>query len=167
MLHNYFKIHINLLRLAFAHSMVKFSSKVPNKQSTKQFIEVYQRTSKSAGKHTLYPPTRHSRRKTRIANILWQRSNSSNFLPQNQILIWCALRNIDEIDMKSINAAVLITSGRQTRKLISVYYNTGRYRKPTIPAGYIQQYTYTYSAGERSLQSYCAWNTWEGFRVQT
>lgn len=29
--------------------------------STKQFIEVYRRISKSAGKHTLQPPTRHSR----------------------------------------------------------------------------------------------------------
>ena len=116
--------------------------KYPRSTSINQFIEVSQRISKSAGKRTLLPPTRHSwcpskpRRKTRIANILCQKSNSSNSLYQNQILIWRALRNIDEIDTKSINTAPNCKSGRQTRKLelISVYYNTGRYRKPTIPA---------------------------------
>lgn len=102
--------------------------------STKQFIEVYQRTSKSAGKHTLYPPTSFPvskpKRKTRITNILWQTSNtcSSNSLKQNKILIWCPPRNIDEIDMKSIMQLCLyIRSGRQTRK--QAYIRVLKHRK--------------------------------------
>lgn len=170
-----FQIKINLLQLAFAHSMAKFSSKIPNKHVHKANHRSLSEISKSAGTHNLHCtsaahtsfPVSKAEEKTRIANILWQRGNTSNSLWQNQILIWRALRNIDETDMKSINAALLWTSGGQTRKLISVYYNTGRYRKPTIPAACNQQYTYTYSADERSLQSCCAWNTWAGFRVQT
>ena len=69
------EIHINPLQLTFARSMTKFSSKVQFKHVHKAlFIEVHQRTSKSAGKHTVHPPTTFPvskpKRKTCIADIL-------------------------------------------------------------------------------------------------
>lgn len=49
-----FQIKINLLQLAFAHSMAKFSSKIPNKHVHKANHRSLSEISKSAGTHNLH-----------------------------------------------------------------------------------------------------------------